>query len=180
MGSPVSVVVANLVMEDVEERALSSFDQTLPFWKRYVDDTCTAVPADRVDDLMNHLNSVESSIQFTVEIEHDGKLPFLDVLLSHNIKDGSITTTVFRKPTHTDKYLDFESHHPLSHKMSVVNTLLSRAYSHISSNSSKTYEIKHIMSTLRLNRYPRPLLSKHVSLHASRTSRRNTHTDPLQ
>ena len=44
MGSPVSVSVANLVMEDVEERALASFDIQLPFWKRYVDDTCTAVP----------------------------------------------------------------------------------------------------------------------------------------
>ena len=37
MGSPVSVTIANLVMEDVEQRALSSFSSTKPlFWKRYV------------------------------------------------------------------------------------------------------------------------------------------------
>ena len=35
MGSPVSVAVANLAMEDVENRAL---DIHLPFWKRFVDD----------------------------------------------------------------------------------------------------------------------------------------------
>ena len=44
MGSPVSVSVANLVMEDVEERALASYDVELPFWKRYVDDVCTFIP----------------------------------------------------------------------------------------------------------------------------------------
>ena len=44
MGSPVSVSVANniMVMEDVEEWALKTFDFQLPFWKRYIDDTCTA------------------------------------------------------------------------------------------------------------------------------------------
>lgn len=40
MGSPVSVVVANLVMEDVEERALTSYPIPPHFWKCYVDDMC--------------------------------------------------------------------------------------------------------------------------------------------
>ena len=44
MGSPMSVSVANLVMEDVEERALVSYDVELPFWKRCVDDVCTVIP----------------------------------------------------------------------------------------------------------------------------------------
>ena len=39
--SPVSVTVANLVMEDVEERALTTAGIVPRFWKRCVDDTCT-------------------------------------------------------------------------------------------------------------------------------------------
>ena len=39
-GSPVSVTFANLVMEDVEERALATTGIVPKFWKRYVDDTC--------------------------------------------------------------------------------------------------------------------------------------------
>ena len=54
MGSPVSVVVSNLVMEDVEERALRDFPTTLRFWKRYVDDICAAVPISQVDTLLTH------------------------------------------------------------------------------------------------------------------------------
>ena len=43
MGSPVSVVVAEIVMQNIEERALATYKRTLPLWLRYVDDTFTAV-----------------------------------------------------------------------------------------------------------------------------------------
>ena len=116
MGSPVSVTVANLVMEEIEEVALSSYPGTPPrFWKRYVDDTCTAVPAESLTSLHEHLNSIDEHIQFTVEKEENGCLPFLDSLLTRE-SDGSISTSVYRKKTHTDQYLQFSSHHPLAHK----------------------------------------------------------------
>lgn len=44
MGSPVLVVVANLVMKDIEQKALSTFHTPPLFWRRYVDDTCTVLP----------------------------------------------------------------------------------------------------------------------------------------
>ena len=104
MGSSVSVTVANLVMEEIEQNALSTFESPPRFWKRYVDDTLTVLPANTVERFFTHLNSIKSHIQFTVEVESDGKLPFLDVLLMHDL-DGSISTSVYRKPTATDKYL---------------------------------------------------------------------------
>ena len=38
MGSPVSAVIANMVMEDVEQRALVTSPVKPFFWKRYVED----------------------------------------------------------------------------------------------------------------------------------------------
>ena len=86
MGFPVSVIVANLVMENVEQkRALSKYVGRQPlFWKRYVDDTCTAIMPDEVEAFHHHIiNTIEpqASIQFTREMKDDGKLPFLDVQL---------------------------------------------------------------------------------------------------
>ena len=75
MGSPVSVVVANLVMEDVEERALATFSHPPQFWKRYVNDICVAINRKKIQDFLYHLNTIEESIQFTVESDTNG-LPF--------------------------------------------------------------------------------------------------------
>ena len=60
MGSPVSVVVAEIVMQHVKARALSTCRQTIPLWLRYVDDTFTAVHKDEIDDFHDHrLNVVQ-------------------------------------------------------------------------------------------------------------------------
>ena len=95
MGSPVSVTVANLVMENVEQQALTSFQSEKPlFWKRYVHDTCTAIHPDLVEEFHQHISDVESSIQFTKEIQQDEQPPFLDILLTKQ-DDGTISTSVY-------------------------------------------------------------------------------------
>ena len=73
MGSPVSVVVADLVMEDVEERALTTYHSPPLFWKRYVDDVCTALQEKDIKEFKKHLDSIEPSIKFTMESESNGK-----------------------------------------------------------------------------------------------------------
>ena len=62
MGSPVSTVVANLVMEDVEKRALSKFCFPPKIWKRYVDDAFIIINKTSVEDFLDYLNTIEKSI----------------------------------------------------------------------------------------------------------------------
>ena len=106
MGSPVSAVIANLVMEDIEHRALTTALVSPSFWKRFVDDVISAVSQDEIVVLLQHLNSIEPSIQFIAERETVGKLPFLDTYVQRTT-DGKLETVVYRKPTNTDKYLSF-------------------------------------------------------------------------
>ena len=154
MGSPVSVTVANLVMEEIEQTAISTYHTPPQFWKRYVDDMCTVLPKGSVDEFYRHLNGVNRHIQFTVEEEKDGCLPFLDILLTLDV-DGSIQTSVYRKKMHTDRYLDFSSHHPLSHKKSVAATLLRRARDLSSNAINRSKEETRVVSALRSNGYPK-------------------------
>ena len=59
MRSPVSAVIANLYMEEFEERAIATATYKPKIWKRYVDDTFTVlgrVGKDYVDGFLQHLN----------------------------------------------------------------------------------------------------------------------------
>ncbi len=167
MGSPVSAVIANLVMEDVEQRALASAPVRLSFWKRFVDDIISAVSRNDIDILLQHFNSIEPSIQFTVERETNGDLAFLDLNVYRTI-EGKLETAVYRKPTHTDKYLSYNSHHPVSHKKSVAKTLLQRA-EHLPSNSdSQANEREYVLNILRENNYPKDFLKNCLNPSACR------------
>ena len=72
---------------------------------------CTVQHADLVDSFHRHLSSIDNNIQFTVEKESDGQLPFIDILLTKE-NDNFIHTSMCCKASHTDQYLSFESHHP--------------------------------------------------------------------
>jgi hypothetical protein len=106
LGSPVSAVIANLVMEDVEQRSLASVPVSLSFWKRFVDDVISAVSGNEIDIFLQHLNSIEPCIQFTIEREMNRHLVFLDLGV-HRTVEGKLETDVCRKPTRTNKYLSY-------------------------------------------------------------------------
>ena len=78
----------------------------------------------------------------------------------HACSGGSITTNVYRKPTHTDRNLDFEFHHPIAHKRSVISTLLSRADRNSSTLTSKKSEEEHVALALKHNSYPTALIKQ--------------------
>ena len=82
----------------------------------------------------------------------NGIIPFLDVKI-HVQEDGSTKTTVYRKSTHTDQYLNAQSHHPLEHKRSVVRSLVNRAKNIVSSEEDQHQEISHIKRVLAQNNF---------------------------
>ena len=58
--------------------------------------------------MLQHLNDVRPTIKFTMELEKDGILPFLDTKLTQR-EGGALDITVYRKQIHTDRYLHFNS-----------------------------------------------------------------------
>jgi hypothetical protein len=78
----------------------------------------------------------------------------------HHETDGSISTSVYVKTTHTGGFLDFHSQLPVSHKRSIVSTLLSRARSLSSSPESEEAENERVLLALKCNGYPGPLISQ--------------------
>ena len=96
-------------------------------WNRFVDDTWVTEQQSSKQEFMEHVNKIDPAIKFTVEgTQGNGAIPFLDIIITLQA-DGFLSITVYCKPTHTDQYLQWGSHHSLSAKYSVIGTLTHRA-----------------------------------------------------
>ena len=152
MGSPVSPVVANLCMEEIEKTAIDSTPVPPKVWKRYVDDSFCVIKRNAVSSFHDSLNSVDQHISFTIEHESNGKLPFLDTLITRD--NGKLVVDIYRKPTHTDRYLDFNFHHDKKHKTSTAETLLHRALNLPNTQDGRNRETARVCAALHSNGYP--------------------------
>ena len=98
MGFPVGHIVANLYMEYLEQKALSTAPHSPRFWWKFVDDTFVIHKEVNKQDFLQHINSVDAAIRFTVEDnKEDGSIPFLDTTVKPEA-DCSLSITVYRKP----------------------------------------------------------------------------------
>ena len=175
LGSPISPIVANLYMEDLETKAIQSAQNPPSFWRRLVDDTLTIMKSSQVESFLQHLNSINSidhHIPFTKEDSRpDGSMPFLDILITPR-EDDSLKTTVYRKPTHTDLYLQWDSNHTITSKYGVVDTLHHRAKVICSSPELLQQEEKHLHQALTRCNYPEWVLKRAKLISQTRKSKK--------
>ena len=80
-------------------------------------------------------------------------MPFLDTLVTPQ-SDGSLATKVYRKPTHTNQYLQWDSHHAISNKYSMISSLLHRAKNICSNQQLLEEEQGQIHRALSTCKYP--------------------------
>ena len=103
----ISPVLADIFMGELKNDIVPVLQENFSFWKRYVDDTTCFVKIGTISYITKIFNNFDSKIKFTYEVEKDCKLPFLDVLV---IKKGNnIITTIHRKATTNDIYLNWKS-----------------------------------------------------------------------
>ena len=118
---------------------------------------------DAAEKLLSHLNSLRLTIQFTVEVDRDGSLPFLDILLRRK-DDDSLGIKVYRTSTHTDRYLDFQSPHPHHVKRGLVRCLYNSQEQHQLTGLSRAKGAPHHHSPkaelLPWCLYPTPMSKK--------------------
>ena len=164
MGSPVSVVAAEIVIQNIEQQALPN----------YLHANCTSLVTlrwrhihrrtqDGINDFHEHLDRQNSDIQFTKGIEENGKIPFLDCLVTGD--NNKLKTTFYSKPTHTDRLLDQSSYNSTSHKATTIRTLTRRAQLVCYSPDSLQDETDYLNNVFSKNNYNTDFV------------RRNTHSN---
>uniref|UniRef100_A0A5S6QLT0 Reverse transcriptase domain-containing protein n=1 Tax=Trichuris muris TaxID=70415 RepID=A0A5S6QLT0_TRIMR len=162
MGSSLSPIIAEIFMEHLEEVAFPTGFQNfhLKAFKRYVDDVFAIVEEGKDRDLLEHLNSLFlGKILFTMEKETGGQLPFFDLLVMR--EENRMTTKVYRKPTHSGRYLNFLSNHPLNVKVGIITGMVDRAVN-LCSREYFNEELEHIRRTLQQNDFPKRLADTYI------------------
>ena len=111
-----------------------------------------------------------------METEDDGKIPFLDVLITRN--GTRLSTSVYRKPTHTDRYLPFHSHHHPRMLTGVMQCMRHRAHQ-ICEDTNKQKEFDHQEEVFIANGYPARTVKRTFSSTA-RSREKDTEEDPAK
>ena len=167
MGSPIRPIVANIFMEAFENKAIATALHPPRIWKRYVDDTFVLQHQAHKEEFLQHIDTVDPSIQFTIEeAKEDGSIPVLDTIIRPEA-DGTFTIGVYRKPTHTDLYLQWDSNHNIAAKYNVINTLSHRALT-ICSTPELAEELQHLEHVLGQCKYPKGAIRKIIKKHQQR------------
>ena len=104
-----------------------------------------------------------SSIQFTMELENEGSIPFLDVL----VKRRGVVTHVYQKPTHTNRYLHFKSNHHPRIKAGIVKCLTHTA-KEVCHPSMLQPELDHIHGVFEDNGYPKQLVRRCIEQQSNK------------
>jgi hypothetical protein len=126
MGSPLSPIIAEIFMEHLENQLLESSPFKPTMCVRYVDDVFLAWPHGEMElhNFLKLANEQHPNIAFTMEREKENKLPFLDVLVMK--ENNHLMFRTYKKPTHTNRYIDASSHHHPAQLNGVIKTLYNR------------------------------------------------------
>lgn len=125
MGSPLSPLIADLVMHDLETTTLNALNLHTSLYYRYVDDIIMTAPSTMVSQIVSKFNNYHDRLKFTVEYEADRCLSFMDLLI--NIRNNKIFIDWFHKKTFSGRVLSFFSNHPFCQKIGIIYNMLDRA-----------------------------------------------------
>ena len=160
MGSPLSPIIADIVLQDIENKARYKLGKTITLFHRYVDDIFLIASRDSIDLIMQTFNSFHERIKFTFEIEKDRKLSFLDLLIG--VENNSLIIDWYHKDTFSGRYLSYYSNHPTCQKIGSIYSLVDRAML-LSHPKFHQKNLIFIIDILNKNGYPLEFSFKHIN-----------------
>ena len=155
MGSPPGRILANISLSHHEENWLNKCPVKFKpsFYRRYVDDIFVLFESsESADWFREYMSSKHQNINFTIKKENVGSLSFLDIKIC--CENSKFVTSVYRKPTFSGVFTNYESFIPTYQKRGLLHTLLQRSFSIWCDFKTFHFEIDHLKNILIKNNYP--------------------------
>ena len=161
MGNPLGPVLANVFVDWLEEKYMSPHPAFPPTYVRYMDDSfCVFRDQAQLDLFLAFSNTVHPNITFTKEEEVDGKLPFLDILVTRHPTRDTPDTSTYRKPTFSGLYFHFASFIPIDYKIALIRSLVQRCYQLARDYNLFHIDVSYVSRVLKLNAFPVELINE--------------------
>ena len=161
MGSPLSPLVANVFMAALETKFLNSLVNPPLLWIRYLDDILVVIRGNitQIKDMLIKLNELDNSVKFTVELEENKSLAFLDILISReNAKFGR---DLYRKSIHSGIILNFHSNHKYPMKVGILKSQIIRSFRLADKDHIDT-ELRRLKNIFKDNDYPEKIINRQI------------------
>lgn len=171
IGDPFSPIAVDFAMEELTEECLRELGFDPTYCVKYVDDFFLIIPAEEVENTLTIFNNYNSKIQFTIEVEDKGTIPFLDIKIFRKI-DGTLVTEWYSKPMSSNRMLNFKSSHKLSQKINVAYQTIKRICD-LTTAYPPDNNYNLIKGMLRKNGYPVNLIKKLFEKYKKQAKRKD-------
>jgi hypothetical protein len=132
MGAPTSALFAEIYLQHLENTKIYDIQLTSKIvgYFRYVDDILILYNENQtnIGTVLNQFNEATPGLSFTLELEQNNKLNFLDLTINRD-PDG-LEIEIYRKPTMTDLIIPRDSCHPIEHKMAAIRYFMNRIHTY--------------------------------------------------
>lgn len=175
MGSSLAPILVERVLEDVVEQTLIDLDFSPLFWYSYVDDHITAIPENKIQTILNKLNNYDEKIKFTVEVEENGKINYLDTTI-YRKTNGKTITNWYHKDIASNRIINYYSAHPHHMKINTVKNFITKVFC-LSHKEFWTGNLKRIKTILTKNNYPENVIKKLINSVRQRVKNKNNNSN---
>ena len=148
MGSQPAGPLANVWLSQFEP----IIKDTAKIFKRYVDDIIRSIKKSQISAKLEEINNLHPNLKFTIEIEKDCRIAFLDLEIINT--NGSLSSTWYRKPSDTGLVLNYHALAPVCYKRSVVAGFIHRIHRSCSTWENFHQSLVLAKETLEKNQYP--------------------------
>jgi uncharacterized protein with PIN domain len=156
MGLSLSPIAAQYVMEFVIYCVLNELGIDVELFVLYVDDSFLIIDEEEVEPTLMVFNNFDSNLKFTMEIETNKRLNFLDVLVERD-DDGVITTSWYSKECASLRLLNFNSNQTLVQKLNIARNLIKRILD-VSTDKRADNILPRVLKILMANGYPKGVI----------------------
>ncbi|XP_067121775.1 uncharacterized protein [Centruroides vittatus] len=169
MGSPMSAILCDLVLRQLENTILPGFQNDIILYTRYIDDIFILWNnKHNTQRFLNDINDNPYGLTLQLDQESYNNVHFLDINITCG--EGEIKTNIYRKPGLNTIIIPNQSVDPRHIKYAAFRSWIKRAYTHCTNICDTYKELDYILEIATQQGYQRNIVEKLITTFQNRSN----------